>query len=418
MTAQKHPKRKHLTVIQKGDRTYFRVQINKVKLGLQVNKTFTDYDQAVEFLNACENKLGSKHVKTMLEVEDQQKKIIEEYFQNPPLTHYFTEYVQTYIKPKYAHLNPKDEKDIYKLRQRDGLIKTITRIMNTVINHKVQNDWTLNEVIFTQREPTKLGDLKPLEITVDDANQLILALKKDGLKPISISDYLSRMSVFWKKLKYMDRKLENVSNPFLNYDKDLVSNGQKRFQKRAFRFTPEKLKAVATIIRRNGNPEFKAIIHLMYKLGLRRQEAILLEKNQISETPTPHIYIQSKNHERIVYLTPRTLRLLKQFIKPKQERLFSYKVLGFDGSFVKPLKEFGINQHSFRKDYISRMIEQIGLSNSIILSQLLGFTTPRAIERLQGTFPEAPNLTQQQLLKQIGHTNSRITAEHYFSFKQ
>ena len=83
--------------------------------------------------------------------------------------------------------------------------------MNTVINHKVQNEWTLNEVIFTQREPTKLGDLKPLEITVDDANQLILALKKDGLKPISISDYLSRMSVFWKKLKYMDRQLENVS---------------------------------------------------------------------------------------------------------------------------------------------------------------------------------------------------------------
>lgn len=33
------------------------------------------------------------------------------------------------------------------------------------------------------------------------------------------------------------------------------------------------------------------------------------------------------------------------------------------------------------------------------------------------TFPEAPTMTQQQL-KQIGHTNSRITAKHYFSFKQ
>jgi len=198
MSAQKHSKRKHLTIIEKGDRTYFRVQINKVKLGLKVNKTFTDYDHAVVFLNACENKLGSKHVKTMLEAENWQRKFISDFLESPPLSLYFTEYVQTYIKPKYAHLDPSNEKDAYKLRQRDGLIKTLTRILNTTIQHKDQNDWTLNELIFTQRSQTKLGDLKPKEITVDDANQLILALKKQGLKPISVSDYLSRMSVFWK----------------------------------------------------------------------------------------------------------------------------------------------------------------------------------------------------------------------------
>jgi hypothetical protein len=93
-------------------------------------------------------------------------------------------------------------------------------------------------------------------------------------------------------------------------------------------------------------------------------------------------------------------------------------MLGFDGSFVKPFKEHGIDQHLFRKDYISRMIEQIGRSNSILLSQLLGFTTPRAIKRLQGTAPEASAMTQQKLLSQVGHTNSRVAAEHYFSFKR
>lgn len=417
MTEKTHPKRKHLTVIERGDKTYFRVQINKQKMGLTVNKTFTNYEQAAQFLDACENKLATKHVKTMLDVESKQMKRIASFMSNPPLSTYLKDYIQTYIDPKYAHLDLGTDKGIYKFRQRNGLVKTLQRILDTEINHKDNNDWALNEVIFTARTPTKLGSLKPTEITVDDANQLILALRKQGLKPISISDYLSRMSVFWKKLKYMDRKLEAITNPFLNYDKDLVNNGQKRFQKKAFRFSPDKLKAVASIIRRNGNPEFKAIIHLMYKLGLRRQEAILLEKNQIAATPTPHIYIESKNHERIVYLNERTMRLIKPFIKKNQERLFSYKVLGFDGSFVKPFKVHGIDQHSFRKDYISRMIEQIGMSNSILLSQLLGFTTPRAIERLQATFPEAPTLTQQQLLKQVGHKNSRITAEHYFSFK-
>jgi integrase len=417
MATTLYPKRKHLTVIEKGANVYFRVQINKLKLGLKVNKTFSDYGQAVEFLEACLNKLASKHVKTMLEIESNEMKIISDFMQHPPLSEYLKEYVRTYINPKYEHLTTANDKDKYKLRQRDGLIKTLKRILDTEINHKDQNDWALNELVLTARTPTKLGDLKPSQITIDDANQLILALKRQGLKPISVSDYLSRMSVFWKKLKYMDRKLEDATNPFLNYDKDLINHGQKRFQKKAFRFTTEKLRAVAAVIKRNGNPEFKAIIHLMYKLGLRRQEAVLLEKNQISVSPRPHIYIESKNHERIVYLNERTLRLLKPFIKPSQERLFSYKVLGFDGSFVKPFRPHGIDQHSFRKDYISRMIEQIGVSNSILLSQLLGFATPRAIERLEATFPEAQALTQQQLLKQIGHKSSRITAEHYFSFK-
>ena len=66
MATTLYPKRKHLTVIEKGANVYFRVQINKLKLGLKVNKTFSDYGQAVEFLEACLNKLASKHVKTML----------------------------------------------------------------------------------------------------------------------------------------------------------------------------------------------------------------------------------------------------------------------------------------------------------------------------------------------------------------
>ena len=64
------------------------------------------------------------------------------------------------------------------------------------------------------------------------------------------------------------------------------------------------------------------------------------------------------------------------------------------------------------------MVEKIGLSNSILASQLLGFSTPRAIEKLKGVFPENPQIsTQEELLKQIGHSSSRLTAEHYFSFK-
>ena len=74
---------KHLTIIQRGEKTYFRVQINKVKQGLKVNKTFTNYDDAIEFLNACNNKLGQVSVKSLIEKENITKQIIEEYFKEP-----------------------------------------------------------------------------------------------------------------------------------------------------------------------------------------------------------------------------------------------------------------------------------------------------------------------------------------------
>lgn len=418
MTA--HPKRKNLSIVERNGRTYYKVQINKATLGLKVNKTFKDYQQAIEFLNACENKLGQKSVKTLLEAEDATKRIIEEYMSEPPLSKYMEEYIKTYVMPKYEQYNTESEKNKYKLRQRDTLLSKLRNTIQIPIEHEVQTDWKLSPMIYSPREKTKLADLKPREITADNVNQLILALKKKGLKPLSISDYISKLSVFWRKIGHLDRTLKNLSNPFLMYDKDLITMGEKRFKKKAFRFTSEKLRKVVEVFKANGNPEFRAIIHLMYKLGLRRQEAILLEKSQISEKPTPNIYIQSKNTERIVYLNERQWRFVKSLIKPDQERLFTYKVLGFDGSFVKPFRKHEIDQHSFRKDYVSRMIEKIGLSNSILLSQLLGLNTPRAIERLKGTIaePQMANLTQAELLKQIGHANSRITAEHYFSFKQ
>ncbi len=159
----------------------------------------------------------------------------------------------------------------------------------------------------------------------------------------------------------------------------------------------------------------------MYKLGLRRQEAVLLTKEQFFEQPTPHLYIQSKNTERIVYLNERQARFIKSLIREDKSRLFEYEVLGFDGSYSKTMEsaDLNIKQHDFRKDYISRMIEQVGISNSILLSQLLGHSTPRAIERMRDTFPEgkANFKDQSEILKQIGHRNSRITAEHYFSLK-
>ena len=38
MTESSYPKRKHLTIIKKNGKEYFKVQYNKTKIGLVVNK--------------------------------------------------------------------------------------------------------------------------------------------------------------------------------------------------------------------------------------------------------------------------------------------------------------------------------------------------------------------------------------------
>ena len=418
MSSSAYPKRKHLTIIEKNGRTYFKVQFNKTKLGLKVNKTFSKYADAIELIQACENKYGAITVKGLVDTESAQYKALEMWMLDPPIDTYLSKYIDRYIDPKYAHLDERKPEDKYKLRQKQSTLGMLDICLNTEINHEVDSQFKISKAHWNETIRTTIGMLKPSELKNSDINSLVIALKAKGMKPISISTYLSRASVFWKKLPSFNSDLGNLLNPWLMYDKDILTNGNKIFRKKPFRFNHDILKRLAKAIK---GKNIRPVVHLMYKLGLRRQEAVLLTKEQIFEKPTPHIYIQSKNTERIVYLNDRQYRFIKSLIRKDSDRLFDYEVLGFDGSYTKAMESANLNikQHDYRKDYISRMIEQVGISNSILLSQLLGHSTPRAIERMRNTFPErkAQLSDQSEVLKQIGHRNSRITAEHYYSFK-
>lgn len=418
MSSSAYPRRKHLTIIEKNGRTYFKVQFNKTKIGLKVNKTFSKYEDAIELIQACENKYGVVTVKGLVDTESEQFKALEQFMLDPPIDTYLSKYIDRYIDPKYAHLDGRKPEDKYKLRQKQSTLGMLDICLNTKINHEVESEFKVSKAHWNETVRTTIGMLRPSELKTSDINSLIIVLKAKGMKPISISTYLSRASVFWKKLPSFNSDLENLPNPWLMYDKDILTNGNKIFRKKPFRFNHDILKRLARAIK---GKNIRPVIHLMYKLGLRRQEAVLLTKEQIFEKPTPHIYIQSKNTERIVYLNDRQYRFIKSLMRKDSDRLFDYEVLGFDGSYTKAMESANLNikQHDYRKDYISRMIEQVGISNSILLSQLLGHSTPRAIERMRNTFPErkAQFSDQSEILKQIGHRNSRITAEHYYSMK-
>lgn len=401
--------------MSKGGRDYFRVQINKTRQGLVVDKTFTTYEHAMTFLEACLNKLAQASVKDLLDKEARDRQIIQDYLQNPPIKAYLDLYINRYIEPKYSHLDPKKAEDKYKLRQKISLLSILNKVANTQFRHIIYTDFKLSSLFFQKEEETTLNDIKPRDLKPEDINNLIFRLKDQKIKNQTIKDYLTKFSVFWKKLPHLDKDLKGISNPFLEYDKDLLNTTDNQHIKKPFRFNLEDLKLIAKAIRKNRNPEFRAIIHLMYKLGLRRQEAILLKKEQIEFRQPAHILIYSKGKQRIVYLNERQINLIKPFYDKAEDRLFNYQVLGFDGSFQNYFEKTKINQHSFRKNYVSIMLEQIGISNSIILAQVLGLNSPRSIEKLKSIVPDKQHINQQFILNQIGHSNSKITAQHYYT---
>lgn len=99
--------------------------------------------------------------------------------------------------------------------------------------------------------------LRPSELKTLGINSLIIVLKAKGMKPISINTYLSRTSIFWKKLTLFNSDLKNPPNPWLMYDKDILTNGNKIFRKKSFRFNHEILKRPARAIKgKNIKPVF------------------------------------------------------------------------------------------------------------------------------------------------------------------
>jgi integrase len=142
----------------------------------------------------------------------------------------------------------------------------------------------------------------------------------------------------------------------------------------------------------------------------RRSEIVNLEWSQIKENYIQLIHTKS-GRPRKVYLTLQAKELLKT-IEKKQERLFTYTLAGFDGSFVKFMKNNNLSHihfHDFRRESISRFIEQIGSDNSILITEILGFANVKRFEENHITNSSVSISTEEDLLKSIGHSNKQTT---------
>lgn len=427
--------------------TSYRVQMKRK--GLQVNKLFTDLEEATAFLNEQRKKIGLKPVPLIFDVN----KSLETYegqlilqrilgTVEPLFIDYVHKYLETYIEPKFPTICPviKQEQKRRQLnkissRRYSELFKTAEdkklyrRYYNIVKFYEIIGSQEVligasKGIGYTERfkaSRKRLNDCTIEEITPNVLNSYIVnrtaLLKRRG----TIERELTFISNIFTNLKYFNEKYITHDNPVLRIDKKLLGFAQKP-KKRFFRFEEEQLEQYLKVIDSYSNKDMSYIIKLMLYTGMRRSEVVLLKWSQIYEN-----YIEletTKTEPRTVFLTKKAKEVLAQIPRnPNQDRLFKYTVSGFEGSYTKLLKANGmedITAHKLRKEAVSNFIEQIGGQNSLLIAEILGISSIRNLEKtIREVNKERPTLdTQEGVLASIGHKNPNITNKHYFSLKK
>lgn len=402
----------------------YRVQINKKDF--KADRLFDEKDEAVEFLLASKSFTGKSKIKLLEEQKKQEMKIMQDYIANPTLSTYIDKYIETYVDRYYQDMFKERKLDLdspegkMKVRNYKSTKTFYKTIKNTQIPERSDEKFEISGLFFKPNHGLKkFGDLKPVQITYIEINEYIKARLKQGLKPISIQRELTNISNVFKKLKHLDYRLEHLPNPVMMYDRDLLK--QKGKKKIAFRLNDDDRKKFIAALDAHPNPELGQIVRLMLLTAMRRSEAVLLKWSDIHEK---HIHLtHTKSGEpRDVTLIPQARELLNSIPRrPNDDRVFTYTVLGFQGSYDKLLERTGlkINTHGLRKESLSNFIEEIGAGNSILIAEFLGLGSVKALEQFINDNKQSNGLnTQADVLRSVGHSNSTVTHKHYFSLRK
>lgn len=395
------PRGIQLTTWKTADGKQVRYRVRIVRKNFQADKLFENLEEAKEFLALSKSQNG----KTKLKLINQDQKIIEELMKRPSLSYYIQEYLNTFFRQS------PNETELEKRRRRNT-IAFYRIIENTVIDIPDLNHTGMLANILP-KDTKKMGSIRPHEITQYEITNYIKARLKAGVKPISIERELTHLSVLYKKLPQLDPGLRDIKNPALQYDKDLLKSTDKQkialHKKREFRLSADDEEKLMKVLSNHRNPEMKQIVLLALYTAMRRSEIITLTWDQVKETYI-QLYITKSGKPRKVFLTTNAQELLKT-IPRVDERVFHYKIQGFEGSFNKLLKDNGLSHirfHDFRRESISRFVERFGINSSVFLTEALGIQNVAKFEELHGS--KAVKLDDEEDLKRnVGHSSKQLT---------
>lgn len=340
----------------------------------QDDRLFDSLEEAKEFLALSKSNLGKEQIFTLTETEKRKRQLLEDYFKSPDLSFYRDKYEFHYLKGKHGDSELKGRR-----------LRNAKAFLNILMNTEIEAHNEISEKgglvgYFYPKDSVKLGSLKPSKVTGYEVSSYIKARRNKGIKPISISRELTHLSNLFKKLPLIDPALKDLKNPCLSYDRDLLKPDEddtiSLHKKREFRLSKDEEEKLIKGLHAYRNPEMRQIVLLSLFTAMRRSEILTLTWDQV-HTGYIQLYITKSGQPRKVHLTKEARELLDSIPKKQgTDRIFSYTIGGFEGSFAKFKQGIGLSHlrfHDLRRESISRFVEHFGGDSNLLITEIIGF---------------------------------------------
>jgi len=400
----------------------YRVQINRKDFKL--DKLFDTLEEAQECVNLAKSDSG----RNSLLVRSEKRTELDNIFKTQSLDHWFAKYIELYI-PEVKQTGVMLERElILKQRNRVAKLSFIKNILNCEVPDRLALDKFKKEGVDEEKYSIlkdyikfgnkRIGDFKPQELTYLEINDYIRErLKK--IQKVSVLSEISMISNLYKKLKHMSNQFVTLVNPTIDYDKSLVKNA---VNKSGFRFDEKELILLLNELKAMKNPETYNISMLSLLTTMRKSECCLLEWSRVF---LDEGYILLKNTKsgkpRKVYLIEEARAFIRTL--PRQEgvdEVFKFKIYGYDRNFNRIREKLNLQHlkiHYFRKEGISRLIENMAKNGDVSSIYLGGFLGMVSQSKLQNHIDDVakPNIdNQSDILKSVGHAHASTTADFYY----
>lgn len=409
----------------------YRVRVQKKVDGQQVklDSLFDTLQQAVDELNNFKSKAGSYFLSTLDKHKEEERKKVNEFLVAPPISVYIRRYIAEKIDTR--------KKETQTQQRNTAVIKSFFK---TILKTKIPNRHhsttapllqaggmlalIANNTLSKAEEKKEFGTFKVQEISYIEINDYIKERLKT-VKKISVTRELSFIKKLFNELKYYDQSFFSLQNPVLFYDKSLLVNSDIA-SKNSYRLSTEDKDILFKALDTYSNWELKAISLLSYYCGFRRSEIVPLTWAQVNLAENyVQLYQTKSGQPRKVYILKEAKEIFENMPKTNGDRLFSYGVLGFSGSFDKLIDKLGLRKkgfrfHFFRREAISNLVFNLsqatgstGQDFSILISEILGIENIASLERNHiNQLPPTEMTSQNQIMKSVGHSNKQTTKRY------
>lgn len=414
--------------------TKYRVRIGRKEYTGKKNNYFDKLKEAISFLQLSKLEKGKELIYSITEqdrLDKLNRKIdnLKEQGKNFTFGYFTNLYLLKYV---FKGIDPDDKvtlKKLPELERRNLAMKKA--FLNKICSISIEDRY------ITHNEKEELGiehekkvyrffkdfdirtEIKPIDIN----NYITTRLKGDktnrAIKAVSVVREITFISNVYSKLIHLDESLENVENVTKKYDKGLLQNTI-NYRKRILNEDEES--KFIEIINGYSNKQLADICKLSLLTSMRRSEIVYLKQSQIfDDFRRIHLPITKSKRPRDIYLdeTAREfLKNLKQDSKAKDDRYFSYTIMGFGRVFAGLMTKNNfetIHFHDLRRTKISRMLSLGGEKNTILIAKLLGFSSARKFEDIHLNEQNKGLDTQAGMLNIFGHSNIDTNFKHYFN---